>query len=78
MADAIHSINSSLDGDDSSALLEQLTNHYGGLDNIQEHEALQYLKILRATKAAKVEVGINKSGVMKCFYDCFMVAFGRS
>lgn len=49
-------VNVSLDGSDPSTLLEQLHNHYGGLENVQEHEALQYLSVLKALKAAKAEV----------------------
>ena len=60
VADAVVSINASLEGEESSALLEQLNNHYGGLENVQEHEALQYLSVMRALKAAKAEVGINR------------------
>lgn len=59
VADAIQCVNSSLEGDNSPALLEQLTNQYGGLQNIQEHEALQYLAVMRALRAAKSEVGTN-------------------
>lgn len=57
VAEAVHSVNTALDGDSPAHLLEQLHNHYGGLENVQEHEATQYLSILRALKQAKAEVG---------------------
>ncbi len=57
VADAVHSVNATLDGDSPSHLLEQLDNHYGGLENVQDHEATQYLNVMRALKAAKAEVG---------------------
>jgi len=41
----------------ASSLLEKLQSHYGGLSNVQEHEALQYLSVMKALKAAKAEVG---------------------
>ena len=63
MSEALHSINSSLDRKNPSVLLEQLTSEYSGVDHIQEHEALQYLSVMKALRTAKVEVGINKSAV---------------
>lgn len=59
VADAIYSINFSLESASPSDFLEQLTGHYGGLENVQEHEVSQYLKVMRALKAAKAEVGVD-------------------
>lgn len=60
VAEAVHLVNSSLETEEPSALLEQLLSHYSGLENIQAHEALQYRNVMRALKAAKAEVGSNK------------------
>lgn len=61
MAEAVHQVNSSLDQEDASVLLDNLLSHYGGLENIQSHEALQYLNVMKALKAAKAEVGTIKN-----------------
>lgn len=61
MASAIEAVNSSLEDGDTAALLEHLHNQYGGLENVQDHEALQYLNVMKALRQAKTEVGINKN-----------------
>ncbi len=55
----MHSVSASLEGGSPSDLLEQLCNHYGGLENVQKHEATQYLSVMKALKAAKAEVGTS-------------------
>ena len=56
VAEAVNEVNSSLDTDDSSILLQALYNKHAGLTNVQESNALHYLTVLRAMRAAKVEV----------------------
>ena len=55
-AQAVQDVNSALDEDDPSLLLERLKNEHAGVENIQEPQALYYLNLLKATKAAKAEV----------------------
>ena len=56
VAEAIQQVNSMLESDDTVTLLECLHSQHGGLENVQDHEALQYLNVMRASRAAKVEV----------------------
>ena len=55
-ADAVQQINSSLSGEDSAQLLEALTSEHSHLEDIEAHEALHYLAVLRTARAAKIEV----------------------
>ena len=57
VAEAVHTVNTALEGDSPAHLLEQLQNHYGGLESVQEHEASQYLSVMKTLRAAKAEVG---------------------
>ena len=58
-AEAVHNVNSVLDEDDPAALLECLTNEHVGVVNVQEAQALHYLNVLKAMKAAKAEVRLH-------------------
>ena len=71
----IYSVNSALAEEDPSALLEQLTNEHAGVANIQEAQALHYLNLLKAMKAAKAEVDIGHViGHMTCLLCIIIVA----
>ena len=56
VAEAVDEVNSSLNTGDSSILLQALHNKHAGLTNVQESNAPHYLTVLRAMRAAKVEV----------------------
>ena len=49
-------VNSVLDEGSPAALLESITNEHMGVANVQEAQALHYLNLLKAMKAAKTEV----------------------
>lgn len=57
-AEAVCGVNSVLgeEGSTPAALLESLANEHMGVVNVQEPQALQYLNLLKAMKAAKAEV----------------------
>lgn len=56
--EAIDEVNTSLDCDDSLALLQALQSQHAGLTNVQDSNSLHYLTVLRSLKAAKIEVKI--------------------
>ena len=66
VAEAVEEVNSCLGGDDPAALLQALHNQYGGLQNVQDSNALHYVNILKAMKAAKVEVGMAHLHCVQC------------
>ena len=69
MAEGVDQINSALSANDPAALLESLNNSYVGLENVQEAQAVQYLALMNAAAAAKVEVHIVIIGVTY-MYTC--------
>ena len=56
MVEAVGEVNSCLENEDSPTLLQALHNEHAGLINVQDSNALHYLTVLRAMRAAKVEV----------------------
>ena len=72
MAAAVSEVNSSLSSDDSSILLQALYNQHAGLKNVQKSNALHYLTVLQAMRAAKVEVKYTFmcGRAHSCTYTC--------
>ena len=69
VAEAINEVNSSLDSEDSTTLLQALYNQHSGLTNVQDSNALHYLTVLRAMRAVKIEVGVAcKPPFQWCLY----------
>ncbi len=66
VSDAITVINSSIEADDTAVLVENLHNYYSGLENVQDHEALQYLNVMKALRVAKAEVSQARNGYGYC------------
>ena len=54
--EAISEVNTSLDCEDSLALLQALQSEHAGLTNVEDSNSLHYLTVLRAIKASKIEV----------------------
>ena len=59
VAEAVNNVNSVLKEDDPVALLKFLTSEQIGVENVQEAQALLYLRVLKAMKAAKAEVCVH-------------------
>ena len=63
VAEALGEVNSCVESEDSSSLLQALHSQHAGLSNVQDSNALHYLTVLRAMRAAKAEVGESVSYV---------------
>ena len=73
MAEAVSEVNSNLDSEDCPALLQALCNQHAGLNNVEEGNILHYLTVLRAMRAAKIEVGTNSLCMCVCLCLCVCV-----
>jgi len=76
VANAVDEINTCVAGDDPSSLLETLHNQYAGLQNVQDAQALHYLNILKALRAAKAEVCVCQYIKIKCVSGYLCVCNG--
>lgn len=71
VAEAVSEVNSSLDSEDCPALLRALCNQHAGFNNVKEGNVPHYLTVLRAMRAAKIEVGTDS--VCMCVCTCVCV-----
>lgn len=55
-AQAIEEVNAQISDDDPSSLLAAIHNEHAELQNVDDHNQLHYLRLLKAAQQAKIQV----------------------